>query len=73
MLIEDFLRERGEVNFSYVSQLINETYHKFKSRRMGRTGKKYKSLLQVLQDYPELYMIRADEDNRSLFYIRLTD
>ena len=71
--IEDFLHERGEVNFSHVSQLVYETYHNFKPRRMGRPGKKYKSLLKVLQDYPELYMIRADEDNRSLFYIRLAD
>ena len=71
--IEDFLRERGEVNFSHVSQLVYETYHNFKPRRMGRPGKKYKSLLKVLQDYPELFTIRVDEDNCSLFYIRLTD
>lgn len=73
--IEAFLSEREEtwVNVSLVSQLVYETYHKFKPRRMGRPGKKYRSLLKVLQDYPELFTIRPDDDNPSLFYIRLTD
>ncbi len=71
--IEAFLQEREEVNFSHVSQLVYETYYKFKPRRMGRPGKKYKSLLKVLQDYPELFTVRPDEDNPSLFYIRLVD
>ncbi len=73
--IEVFLNECEDdwVNFSHVSQLVYETYHKFKPRRMGQPGKKYKSLLKVLQDYPELFAIRVDDDNPSLFYIRLTD
>jgi len=71
--IEAFLQEREEVNFSHVSQLVYETYYKFKPHRMGRPGKKYKSLLKVLQDYPELFTVRPDEDNPSLFYIRLVD
>ena len=59
------------VNFSKVSQHLYERFYKLKPRHLGQPGKKYKSLLKLLQDYPDLFTIRADKDKRGVYWIKL--
>jgi hypothetical protein len=69
----DFLREQNKewVNASHVMQHLYETFDKLKPKRLGPPGKKYKSLLKFLEDCPGDFEVRADDDKRSLYWIRL--
>lgn len=68
----DFIQGRDEewVNFSRLSQHLYETYFKLKPKRLGQPGKKYKSLLKLLADYPDNFEIRADDEKKGLYWIR---
>jgi len=70
---QDFIQQHDEgwVNFSHVSQYLYETFYKLKPRQLGKSGKRYKSLLKVLVDYPELFEIRSDDQKIGLYWIRL--
>jgi hypothetical protein len=69
----DFIRAQNEewVNFSRVAQCLYETFYHLKPKRLGQPGKKYKSLLKFLADYPSDFELRQDPDNRGLYWIRL--
>lgn len=69
----DYLQVQKEdwVNFSKVSQYLHERFYKLKPRHLGQPAKKYKSLLKLLQDYPDLFTIRADIDKRGMYWIQL--
>lgn len=69
----DYLEKQSDdwVNFSKVSQYLNERFYKLKPKRLGQSDKKYKSLLKFLQDYPALFVIREDEDKRGVYWIQL--
>lgn len=68
----DFLKASNEewVNFSRLSQHLYETFFKLKPKRLGQPGKKYKSLLKFLADYPDDFELRSDEDKKGLYWIR---
>ena len=70
---QGFIRKQDEawVNFSRVSQHLYETFYKLKPRHLGTSGKRYKNLLKLLMDYPELFKIRPDEAKTGLCWIRL--
>lgn len=70
----DFIGECDDtwVNFSRVSQYLYETFYKLKPRQLGKSGKRYKSLLKLLLDYPELFVIKRDNQKTGLYWIQLT-
>lgn len=69
----NFIQVQNEewVNFSRVAQCLYETFYHLKPKRLGQPGKKYKSLLKLLADYPADFELRPDPDNRGLYWIRL--
>jgi hypothetical protein len=69
----DFIRGQDEkwVNVSRVAQHLYETFYKLKPKRLGPPGKKYKSLLKFLEDYPSDFELKEDTDKRGLYWIRL--
>jgi hypothetical protein len=69
----DFIRAQNDewVNFSRVAQCLYETFYHLKPKRLGQPGKKYKSLLKFLADYPSDFELRQDPDSRGLYWIRL--
>jgi len=68
---DDFIRAQNEewVNFSRVAQCLYETFYHLKSKRLGQPGKKYKSLLKFLADYPTRFEVKCDE--AGVYWIRL--
>lgn len=69
----DFIQAQAEdwVNFSRVSQHLYETFYHLKPKRLGQPGKKYKSLLKLLADYPSDFELRPDPEKRGGYWIRL--
>lgn len=67
----DFIQAQKDewVNFSKVSQCLYETFYHLKPKRLGEPGKKYKSLLKFLTDYPTRFEVKRDE--KSVYWIRL--
>lgn len=67
---DDFMRAQNEewVNFSRVSQCLYETFYHLKPKRLGQPGKKYKSLLKFLADYPTRFEVKCDETG--VYWIR---
>lgn len=67
---EDFIRAQNDewVNFSRVSQCLYETFYHLKPKRLGQPGKKYKSLLKFLADYPTRFEVKCDE--AGVYWIR---
>lgn len=67
---DDFIRAQNEewVNFSQVSQCLYETFYHLKPKRLGQPGKKYKSLLKFLADYPTRFEVKCDE--AGVYWIR---
>jgi hypothetical protein len=59
------------VNFSRLSQYLYETFHKLKPKHLGKPGKKYKSLLKFLADYPSDFELRQDSEKKGLYWVRL--
>jgi hypothetical protein len=70
----DFLRQQDEVwmNFSRLSQHLYETFYKLKPKHLGPQGKKYKSLLKFIADYPDDFEVRQNDENKGTYWIRLT-
>jgi hypothetical protein len=70
---DDFIRAQNEewVNFSRVAQCLYETFYHLKPKRLGQSGKKYKSLLKFLADYPSDFELCQDNENNGIFWIRL--
>ncbi len=66
----DFIQAQNEewVNFSRVSQCLYETFYHLKPKRLGQPGKKYKSLLKFLADYPTRFEVKCDE--AGVYWIR---
>jgi hypothetical protein len=71
----DFIQARTEawVNFSRVSQHLYERFYHLKPKRLGAPGKKYKSLLKFIADYPNRFQLRSEPDQRGVYWIRLID
>jgi hypothetical protein len=69
----DFLRDQGDewVNFSTVSQHLYERFYKLKPKHLGQASKKYKSLLKLLQDYPDMFVIKDGKEKRGAYWIHL--
>jgi len=69
----EFIQAQGEVsvNFSRVSQHLYERFYHLTPKRLGQPGKKYKSLLKFFADYPDLFQLRSETDNRSVYWIQL--
>lgn len=71
----DFIQAQTEpwVNFSRVSQHLYERFYHLKPKRLGAPGKKYKSLLKFIADYPDRFQLRSEPDQRAVYWIRLND
>lgn len=61
------------VNFSRLSQHLYETFYKLKPKHLGPPGKKYKSLLKFLGDYPSDFELHQDPKKRGVYWIRLCE
>ena len=59
------------VNFSRLSQYLYETFYKLKPKHLGKPGKKYKSLLKFLADYPSDFELRQNSEKKGLYWVRL--
>lgn len=71
----DFIQAQTEpwVNFSRVSQHLYERFYHLKPKRLGAPGKKHKSLLKFIADYPDRFQMRSEPDQRGVYWIRLSD
>lgn len=71
----DFIQAQTEpwVNFSRVSQHLYERFYHLKPKHLGVPGKKYKSLLKFIVDYPDQFQLRSEPDQRGVYWIRLSD
>lgn len=71
----DFIHAQGEewVNFSRVSQYLYERFYHLKPKHLGLPGKKYKSLLKFIADYPDLFQLRSEPAQRDVYWIRLSN
>jgi len=67
----NFIQAQKEewVNFSKVSQCLYDTFYHLKPKRLGEQGKKYKSLLKFLTDYPARFEVKCDK--AGVYWIRL--
>ena len=72
---QDFIQAQGDewVNFSRVSQHLYERFYHLKPKHLGLPGKKYKSLLKFIADYPDRFQVRSEPDQRGVYWIRLSD
>jgi hypothetical protein len=70
----EFIQAQDEewVNFSQVSQCLYETFYHLKPKRLGKPGKKYKSLLKFFADCSLQFEMRRDQNNEGIYWIRLT-
>ncbi|MBE2268363.1 MAG: hypothetical protein IAE80_09035 [Anaerolinea sp.] len=71
----DFIQAQTEpwVNFSRVLQHLYERFYHLKPKRLGAPGKKYKSLLKFIADYPDRFQLRSEADQGGVYWIRLSD
>jgi len=71
----DFIQAQNEpwVNFSRVSQHLYKRFYHLKPKHLGMQGKKYKSLLKFIADYPDRFQLRSEPDQRGVYWIRLSD
>jgi hypothetical protein len=71
----DFIQAQSEpwVNFSRVAQHLYERFYHLKPKRLGTPGKKYKSLLKFIADYPDRFHLRSEPDQRGVYWMRLSD
>lgn len=69
----DFIQAQGNewVNYSRVSQHLYERFYHLKPKHLGLPGKKYKSLLKFIADYPERFQLRSEPDRSGVTWIRL--
>ncbi|MCK6580445.1 MAG: hypothetical protein L6Q98_20315 [Anaerolineae bacterium] len=70
----DFIQAQGNewVNYSRVSQYLYERFYHLKPKHLGLPGKKYKSLLKFIADYPERFQLRSEPDPDGVIWIRLS-
>jgi len=68
----DFIQAQTEpwVNFSRVSQHLYERFYHLKPKHLGLPGKKYKSLLKFIADYPDRFQLRSDPDQRGVWWVK---
>jgi len=71
---QDFIHAQGDewVNFSRVSQHLYERFYHLKPKHLGLPGKKYKSLLKFIADYPDRFALRSEPDGGGVWWIRLS-
>lgn len=71
---QDFIYTQGEewVNFSRVSHHLYERFYHLKPKHLGTPGKKYKSLLKFIADYPDRFQLRSEPDQRDVYWIGLS-
>jgi hypothetical protein len=71
----DFIQAQTEpwVNFSRVSQHLYARFYHLKPKHLGVPGKKYKSLLKFIADYPDRFQLRLEPDQGGVYWIRLSD
>lgn len=69
----DFIQEQTEpwVNFSQFSQHLYERFYHLEPKRLGAPGKKYRSLLKFIADYPDRFQLRSDSDQQGVNWIGL--
>jgi hypothetical protein len=67
-----FIHKRTEewVNFSRLAQYLDEQFFKLNPKRLGQAGKKHKSLLKFIADYPADFELRYEAQ---IYWIRLKD
>jgi len=72
---KDFIHAQGDewVNFSRVSQHLYERFYHFKPKHLSLPGKKYKSLLKFMADYPDRFQLRSEPNGGGVWWIRLSD
>lgn len=72
---QDYIQAQTEawVDFSRVSQHLYERFYRLKPEHLGTPGKKYKSLLKFIADYPVRFQLRSEPDQHSVYWIRLSD
>ncbi len=72
--VRDFLHQQSDawVNFSLLAQHLHERFAKLNPKRLGGTGKPYKSLLKFVMAYPSDFTLRQDDDHRGVYWIRLS-
>jgi hypothetical protein len=65
-----FIQEQSAawVNFSRLAQYLYERFYQLNPKRLGQAGKKYKSLLKFLADYPATFELRSEAKT---YWIRL--
>lgn len=70
---QDFIWAQAEewVNFSLVSQHLYERFYHLKPKHLGPPGKKYKSLLKFIADYPSDFELRSEPNQQGVYWIRL--
>ncbi len=69
----EFIQAQTEewVNFSRVAQHLYERFYHLKPKQLGQPGKKYKSLLKFIADYPERFQLRSEPSRDGVTWIRL--
>jgi|GEM_PF-707963 len=69
----EFIQEQHVdwVNFSRVAQHLYEHFYHLKPKRLGQPGKKYRSLVKFIADYPSDFQLRSEPDHHGVYWIRL--
>ena len=67
---QDFLRDQKDewVNSSLLSQYLYERFYKLIPKHLGVPGKKHKSLLKFIMDYPSDFVVRKDEEKLDVYW-----
>jgi hypothetical protein len=70
-----FLQAQAEtwINFSRLAQYLHEHFYQLNPKRLGRSGKKHKSILKFLTDYPAYFEFQQDTSAKGSYWIRLKD
>ena len=70
-----FLEAQSEtwVNFSRLAQYLYKHFYKLNPKRLGQAGKKHKSLLKFLADYPDHFELRLDTTAKQTYWIRVRE
>ncbi len=67
----DFLQGQGDdwISFSRLSQYLYERFANLNPKRLGESGRNYKSLLKFVLDYPSA--LTVCKDDRGVYWVRL--
>lgn len=68
---QEFIQSQSEkwVNFTRISHHIHKLFPDLKSKKFVHTGKRYKSFVQLIKDFPEQFKLRQDKQKQGLFWI----